>query len=70
MRKERKTAKMALKYHYEQLSRDDKTELRDEFLRQSGVSLPAFYNKMANDSFKPLERELLEKLFNDKQSNN
>ena len=44
-------------------------KLRDEFLRQSGVSLPAFYNKMANDSFKPLERELLEKLFNDKQLN-
>ena len=67
MRKEQKQTKMVLKYHYEQLSRDDKTELRDEFLRQSGVSLHAFYNKMANDSFKPLERELLEKLFNDKQ---
>lgn len=69
MRKEQKQTKMALKYHYELLSRDDKTELRDEFLRQSGVSLPTFYNKMANDSFKPLERELLEKLFNEKQDN-
>ncbi len=70
MRKKQKQTKMVLKYHYEQLSRDDKTELRDEFLRQSGVSLPAFYNKMANDSFKPLERELLEKLFKDEQFNN
>lgn len=64
MRKEQKQMKMVLKYHYDQLSRDDKTELRDEFLRLSGVSLPAFYYKMANDSFKPLERDLLEKLFN------
>lgn len=69
MRKEQKETKMVLKYHYSQLSREDKTELRDEFLRQSGVSLPAFYNKMAKNSFKPLERELLEKLLYTKQSN-
>ena len=40
MRKEQKQTKMVLKYHYEQLSRDDKTELRDEFLRQSGSEHP------------------------------
>lgn len=34
---------------------------------KAGCHYLAFYNKMANDSFKPLERELLEKLFNDKQ---
>lgn len=66
MRKEQKQTKMVLKCHYEQLSRENKIELRDEFLRLSGVSLPSFYNKMANNSFKPLERKLLEKLFNDK----
>lgn len=69
MRKEENPTKMVLKNHYESLSRKDKIELRNMFLHMSGVSLPSFYNKMENDSFKPLERELLEKLFNDKQSN-
>lgn len=64
MRKLEKQEKMVLKYHYGLLSRSDKIELRDEFLRLSGISMPSFYNKLANDSFKPLERKLLENLFN------
>lgn len=45
MRKGEKQPKMVFKNHYDLLSREKKIELRDEFLRQSGVSLPSFYNK-------------------------
>ena len=54
MRKGEKQPKMVFKNHYDLLSREKKIELRDEFLRQSGVSLPSFYNKMSGNSFKPL----------------
>lgn len=70
MEKEQKKEKMVLKYHYNQLALSDKLELRDEFVKLSGVSMITFYQKMRNDTFKPLERELLEKLFIDKQLNN
>lgn len=60
-------SKMVPKYQYEQLPRKEKLELRDEYLRESGMSLITFYDKLRKDSFKPLERNLFEKLFNDKQ---
>jgi hypothetical protein len=56
---------MVFKNHYDLLSREKKIELRDEFLRQSGVSLPSFYNKMSGNSFKPLEVNLLRRLLNE-----
>lgn len=69
MEKEMKIEKMVFKNHYDQLPLSEKLVVRDEFVKQSGVSLITFYQKMRNDTFKPLERELLEKLFKDKQSN-
>lgn len=69
MKKEMKIKKMVLKNHYDQLPLSEKLALRDEFLKQSGVSLITFYQKLRNDTFKPLERDLLEKLFNEKQDN-
>nr|DAD67993.1 MAG TPA: hypothetical protein [Siphoviridae sp. ctCCX1]DAX15633.1 MAG TPA: hypothetical protein [Caudoviricetes sp.] len=65
MRKGEKQPKMVFKNHYDLLSREKKIELRDEFLRQSGVSLPSFYNKMSGNSFKPLEVNLLRRLLNE-----
>ena len=62
MRKEEKQTEMVFRYHYEKLTREQKIELRDEFMKQSGVSLPAFYQKKAADAFKPLELDLLNKL--------
>lgn len=62
-------SKMVPKYQYDRLPRKEKLELRDEYLKESGMSLITFYDKLRKDSFKPLERNLLEKLFNDKQSN-
>lgn len=64
-----KMQKMVFKYQYDRLPMDDKLKLRDEFLSKSGMSLITFYDKMRKDTFKPLEKELLEKLFNDKQFN-
>lgn len=56
-------SKMVPKYHYDQLPRITKLKLRDEYLSKSGMSLITFYDKMRKDSFKPLERELFEKIF-------
>ena len=57
---EEKKQKMVPKYHYDQM---EKSRLRDEFLRRSGMSLITFYDKLRKDSFKPLERELYENIF-------
>lgn len=66
---EESLSKIVPKYQYEQLPRKEKLKLRDEYLKESGMSLITFYDKLRKNSFKPLERDLFEKLFNDKQSN-
>lgn len=58
-----KNEKMALKHQYDKLPLKKKLELRDAFLKKSGMSIITFYQKMRNDTFKPLERELFEKLY-------
>lgn len=68
MEKGRKNEKMVFKHHYDQLPLSEKLVLRNEFVERSGMSLITFYQKMRKDSFKPLERELLENLLNE-QSN-
>lgn len=67
---EENLSKMVPKYHYDQMEKGTRLKLRDEFLKRSGMSLITFYDKLRKDSFKPLERILFEKLFNDKQFNN
>ena len=62
-------SKMVPKYQYDRLPRKEKLKLRDEYLKESGMSLITFYDKLRKDSFKPPERSLFEKLFNDKQLN-
>ena len=62
-------SKMVPKYQYDRLPRKEKLKLRDEYLKESGMSLITFYDKLRKDSFKPLERRVFEKLFNDKQLN-
>lgn len=63
MRKSEKPLEMVFKYHYEQLSAKVRTELRDEFLAESGLPFPTFYCKMNKNSFRPLEAALLRRLF-------
>lgn len=63
MEKDMKMEKMVFKHHYDQLPLSEKLVLRNEFIKQSGMSLITFYQKMRKDSFKPLERKFLEKLF-------
>ena len=62
-------SKMVPKYQSDRLPRKEKLKLRDEYLKESGISLITFYDKLRKDSFKPLERSLFEKLFNDKKLN-
>lgn len=60
----KKKLKMVYKDHYNLLSDDAKSELRDVFLSQTGLSLPSFYYKMRANSFKKMEETLLVDLFN------
>ena len=55
--------KMVPRYHYDNLPKEEKLKRRDEFLRRTGMSVITFYKKVREDSFKPLERELFNKLF-------
>lgn len=55
MEKETKIEKMVLKHHYDQLPLSNKLAVRDEFVKLSGVSMITFYQKMRNDTFKPLD---------------
>lgn len=55
--------KMVPRYHYDNLPKEEKLKRRDEFLKKTGMSVITFYKKVREDSFKPLERELFNKLF-------
>ena len=59
-----KKLKMVYKDHYNLLSNDARSELRNAFLSQTGLSLPSFYYKMRANSFKKMEETLLVDLFN------
>lgn len=61
---ESKKQKIVLKSHYESLSMEDKLALRDAVIRRSGMSLPTFYYKMKQNSWKPLEQELFIDILN------
>lgn len=64
MKKEKSTEfpKMALKGHYDSLPEEQRVILREQFLSESGLSLPSFYQKLREDKFRPLERNLFHRL--------
>lgn len=41
---------------------EERKRIRDEFLRKSGLSYPAWYSKMTRKSFSPLELDVLGKI--------
>lgn len=62
MKKTEESQKMVLKDHYDALSEEDKIALRKEYMDTTGMAYTTFYTKLRNDSFRPLERNLFEKL--------
>ena len=58
--------KMVSRYHYEKLPRQEKLRRRDEYLRRTGMSIITFYRKLRTDTFRPLEAELFNRMFDGK----
>lgn len=65
MKKTEESQKMVLKDHYDALSEEDKIALRKEYMDTTGMAYTTFYTKLRNDSFRPLERNLFEKMVSD-----
>ena len=55
MKKQRKATELTPKEQFDYLSRADKITFRDRFLTETGISYPAFYYKLRDNSFRPLE---------------
>lgn len=55
MKKQRKATGLTPKEQFDYLSRADKIAFRDRFLTETGISYPAFYYKLRDNSFRPLE---------------
>lgn len=64
MIKEKKSTEMVFRNHYDSLSDVQKEKLRKRVIEESGMSYPAFYHKLRNDSFKPLEMKLITEIIN------
>lgn len=58
----RKLSKMGLFDQYQCLAKPAKLKVRDDFMRKAGFSMPAFYQKLRENSFRKLEKELLKEL--------
>lgn len=66
MAKDKKTDKMVFRYHYNGLSEEEKTEIRNEFLKASELSYTTFYHKLRVGNFSRLEKDKLEEICNEK----
>lgn len=62
MGKIEESQKMVLKDHYDTLSEEDKIVFRNEYMDATGMAYTTFYMKLRTDSFRPLERQLFEKM--------
>lgn len=62
MDKNEEFEKVTFKKHYKALSSQEQKQLRDDFLRETGIAYPTFYSKLSRESYTILERKLLDKL--------
>lgn len=62
MEKEQNLSKMVFKDYYDTLSDTDKENLRNLIITESGISYTTFYYKLRNNSFKPLEEKLINRI--------
>lgn len=64
MIKTQNSTEMVFRNHYDRLTDIQKEELRKRVIEESGMSYPAFYYKLRNNSFKPLEMRLINEIIN------
>lgn len=62
MEKEQKLKKNEFRDYYSGLTDSEKENVRNIILNESGMSYTTFYYKLRNNSFKPLELKLIEKI--------
>lgn len=68
MENSEKTEQIVFKYYYENLSEEEKTAIRNDFLIASGLAYSSFYYKLRTGKFTKLEQSKLEELCNHKFS--
>lgn len=59
--------KMVLRYQYNRLGKKQRIAVREKMMQQAGMSYPAFYIKLKNDAFRPLEQELMQRLMQEEE---
>lgn len=62
MKKEEKLKNIEFRDYYSKLSDDEKEEIRNAILSESGMSYTTFYYKLRNNSFKPLELKMIDEI--------
>ena len=65
MEKEQNLNKMAFRDYYDTLSDDAKEAVRNRILGERGMSYTTFYYNLRNNTYKPLERKLIDNIIND-----
>lgn len=48
--------------YYSEVNSAEKKRIRDSFIKESGLSYPSWYSKLARKNFTPLEMKCLEEL--------
>ena len=63
MTKMNKNQNLGFKAYYDQLDTNQRLSIRDQFIAETEVALPTFYNKKENPSrFTKLERDILSRI--------
>lgn len=69
MNKKVKKQKMGFISYYTSLDLIEKKRIRDEFLKETELSYPAWFTKIRRNSFSPLEKKALQEICNLKFEN-
>jgi len=62
MANQEKVQKMTFGDYYQSLERERKTSLKNEIMKNFGVSYPTFYSKLCRGNYSPLEKKEIERL--------
>lgn len=62
MEKQIKTERLTFKDYYKSLNRDARIDIRDRFMKETGLSYPTFYAKVSRIGFSRLEQQLINRL--------
>jgi len=69
MNKKTKKQKIGFISYYHALDLIEKKRIRDEFLKETELSYPAWFTKIRRNNFSPLERKALQNICNTKFEN-